>query len=149
LKVVDLSVFFSDCDSPMWAVLLSLLSGVGAWLLGRRNMANLFEQLQVGANTELSAAENGERAAFRDLLMAEIASMRQSIKEYNAESETVRERLNTAVAQTLVLRATIEIMEKRVASCKERHGPRDQWEPAKPELGPQDMTNRQLCRGAA
>ena len=75
--------------------------------------------------------------------------MRQSIKEYNAESETVRERLNIAVAQTLVLRATIEIMEKRVASCKERHVPRDQWEPAKPEFGPQDVTNRPLCRGAA
>jgi hypothetical protein len=147
--VVDLSVFFSDCNSPMWAVLLSVLSGIGAWLLGRRNMANLIEQLQVGANAESSADENGERAAFRDLLMAEIATMRQSIKIYSAENETVRERLNTAVAQTLVLRATIEIMEKRVASCKERHVPRDLWEPAKAELGPKDMTNRPLCRGAA
>jgi hypothetical protein len=133
----------------MWAVLLSVVSGIGAWLLGRRNMANLIEQLQAGANAELSAAENRARAAFRDLLMAEIAVMRQSIKEYNAESETVRDRLNTAVAQTLVLRATIEIMEKKVASCRERHVARDQWEPAKLELESQDVINRLLCRGAA
>jgi hypothetical protein len=146
---VDLSVFFSDCNSPMWAVLLSVLSGIGAWLLGRRNRANLIEQLQAGTNAESSAAENGERAAFRELLMAEMAALRLSIKEYNAENEMVRERLNIAVAQTLVLRATIEIMEKRVASCKERHVPRDQWEPAKPEFAPQDVTNRRLCRGAA
>jgi hypothetical protein len=147
--VVDLSVFFSDCSSPMWAVLLSVVSGIGAWLLGRRNMANLIEQLHVGINAELSATECGERAAFRDLLMAEIAAMRQSIKEDNAESETVRERLNTAVAQTLVLRATIEIMEKKVTLCKERHAPPYQWEPAKRELGPPDATNRPLYRGAA
>jgi hypothetical protein len=130
----------------MWAVLLSVVSGIGAWLLGRRNMANLTEQLQVGTNAESSAAESGARAAFRDLLMAEIAAMRQSIKEYKTESETVRD---TAVAQTLVLRATIEIMEKRVAFCRERHVARDQWEPAKHELGPQEVTKRPLCRGAA
>jgi hypothetical protein len=51
--------------------------------------------------------------------MADIASMRPSMKDYNVENEMVRERLNTAVAQTLVLRATVEIMEKRLASCKE------------------------------
>ena len=147
--MVDLSVFFSGCGAPIWAVLLSAVSGICAWLLGRRNMANLNEQLQVGTKAELSATENGERAAFRDSSMAEIAAMRQSIKEYNAESETVRERLNIAVAQTLVLRATIEIMEKRVASCKERHVPRDQWEPAKPEFAPQDVTNCRVCRDAA
>jgi hypothetical protein len=44
--------------------------------------------------------------------------MRQSIKEYNAESETVQKRLNTAVAQTLVPRATIEITKKRIASVR-------------------------------
>jgi hypothetical protein len=49
--VVDLSVFFSDCYAAMWAVLLSALSGIGAWLLRQRNMANLIEQLQVGAKT--------------------------------------------------------------------------------------------------
>jgi hypothetical protein len=146
---MDPSVFFSSCSSPMWAVLLSALSGIGAWLLGRRNMATLIEQLQVGANAQLSAAERGERAAFRDSLIAEISAMRQSIKENNAESETVRDRLNTAVAQTLVLRATIEIMEKKVAFCRERHVVRDQWEPAKPGLGSQDVTSRPLCRGAA
>jgi hypothetical protein len=81
--------------------------------------------------------------------MAEIAVMRQSKKEYNAESETVQKRLNTAVAQTLVPRATIEITGKKDSKCKERHVPREQWEPAKPELGPQDVANRPLCRGAA
>jgi hypothetical protein len=129
-----LDLFFSDCSLPMWAVLLSVLCGVGAWLLGRRSKANLIEQLQVGTNAEISAAQNGERAAFRDLLIAEMAAMRQSIKEYNAESETVQKRLNTAVAQTLVPRATIEITEKKDSKCKERHVPREQWEPAKPEL---------------
>ena len=147
--MMDLSFFFSDCSSPMWAVMLSVVSGIGAWLLGRRNRANLIEQLQVGTNAELSAAENGARAAFRNLLLAEISAMRQLIKEYDVESETVRDRLNTAVAQTLVLSATIEIMEKRVAFCRERHVARDQWEPAKHELGPQEVTKRPLYRGAA
>ena len=77
----------------------------GIWLTSRSSF-------RFGTNAELSATENGERAAFRDSLIAEIAVMRQSIKEYSAESETVRKRLNTAVAQTLVLKATIEIMEK-------------------------------------
>jgi hypothetical protein len=140
-------VFLSDCSSPMWAALLSVVSGIGAWMLGRRNKANLIRQLQAGANAELSAGENGARTAFRDLLMAEIAAMRQSIKVYRAESETVRARLNTAVAQTLVLRATIEIMEKKIASCREREVARHQWEPAK--LKSQDGTRRPLRRGAA
>ncbi len=147
--MMDLYVFFSGCSSPTWAVMLSLVSGIGAWLLGRRDMANLTEQLQVGANPELSAAESGERAAFRDSLIAEISAMRQLIKEYDVESEAVRDRLNTAVAQTLVLRATIEIMEKKVAFCRERHVARDKWEPAKSEAGSQDVTNRPFYRGAA
>jgi hypothetical protein len=50
-KVVDVSGFLSDCNSPIWAVLLSTVSGIGAWLLGRRNMANLNEMLQVGTDT--------------------------------------------------------------------------------------------------
>jgi hypothetical protein len=148
--VVDLSGFFSDCSSsPIWAALLSVVSGIGAWLLGRRSAAKLVEQLRAGTNAELSAAENGERAAFRDLLIAEIAAMRQSIKEYSAESETVRDRLNTAVAQTLVLRATIEIMERKVAACKEQNLVHDHAEPAKLELRSQDVSNPMLCRGAA
>jgi hypothetical protein len=76
-----LDLFFSDCSLPMWAVLLSVLCGVGAWLLGRGSKANLIEQLQVGTNAEISAAQNGERAPFRDLLIAEMAAMRQSIKQ--------------------------------------------------------------------
>ena len=59
------------------------------------------------------------------MLMTEIAAMRRLIKEYESDIELLRERLNTALSQSLVLRATVEIMEKRVAFLKDRHGPND------------------------
>jgi hypothetical protein len=125
---LDPSIFFSEHATPIWAALSSITSGIGAWLLSRRTAVALVERIRIETDAEVSASETEERTAFRALLMEEVAGMRRSIRECDAAREATRERLNTALTQTLVLRATIEIMEKRVALCKKLRGPGDPQE---------------------
>ena len=109
----------------------SIVGGIGAWILSRRNIAAVIERARIETHAELSAAEAKERIAFRATLVTEIMSMRQLLKECDANRELLRQRLNTAMAQSLVLRATVEIMEKRVAlgrdhrTLSRRAGPMD------------------------
>jgi hypothetical protein len=126
---LDPSDFFWDHATPILAVLSSITGGVGAWLLSRRNIDAILERAQIETNAEVSAAETAERTAFRAMLMAEVAAMRQLIKECDADKEALHERLNAAMAQSLVLRATVEIMEKRVAFSRQRHALCDQIVP--------------------
>jgi IS1 family transposase len=126
---LDPSVLFSEQATPIWAVLSSLVGGIGAWLLGRRNIDAAVERVRIETNAEMSATETEERTAFHAMLMAEVTVMRQLMKECEADQETLRERLNTAMAQSLILRATVEIMEERVAFFKEPHTPNDEVAP--------------------
>jgi hypothetical protein len=114
------SDFFSEHTTPVWAALSSIISGIGAWLLSRRNISAMIERARIESSAEVSASETEERTAFRAMLMTEVTMMRQLIKECEADKETMRERLNTAMAQSLVLRATVEIMEKCVAFDRQR-----------------------------
>jgi hypothetical protein len=107
--------------APIWAALSSVVGGIGAWILSRRNIGAVIERARIETHAELSASEAEERTAFRATLMTEIVSMRHLLKECDADKEMLRQRLNTAMAQSLVLRATVEIMEKRVALGKDRH----------------------------
>jgi hypothetical protein len=59
------------------------------------------------------------------MLLAEIAVMRQVIKEREIDADRLRRSLNTASEQSLVLRATVEILEKQVAFFKDRQVPHD------------------------
>jgi hypothetical protein len=117
---VDPSDFFSGRATPAWAALSSVLSGLGAWMLSRRNIDALIERARIEANAEVSSSETEERTAFRTALMTEIAIMRQLIKDCEADKDVLRERLNAAMEQSLILRATVDIMEKRVAFSRER-----------------------------
>jgi hypothetical protein len=121
--------FFSQHTSPVWAALSSIISGIGAWLLSRRNISAMIERARIESSVEVSASETEERTAFRAMLMTEVTIMRQLVKECDADNETLRERLNTAMAQSLILRATVEIMEKRVAFGRQRQALGGESEP--------------------
>jgi hypothetical protein len=126
---LDLSDFFSDHTAPIWAALSSIVGGIGAWILSRRNIDSVIERARIETHAELSATEAEERTAFRATLMTEVINMRQLLKECDADKETLRQRLNTALAQSLVLRATVEIMEKRVALGRDRQTLSSQTDP--------------------
>lgn len=119
---LDLSAFLSEHATSVWAGLSSIVSGIGAWLLSQWNINAAVERAHIETGAEISAVETAERTAFRALLMTEVASMRQLIKECEADKETLRERLNVVMAQSLILRATVEIMERRVTLRKEGTG---------------------------
>jgi IS1 family transposase len=126
---LDPSDFFSQHTSPVWAALSSIISGIGAWLLSRRNISAMIERARIESSVEVSASETEERTAFRAMLMTEVTIMRQLVRECDADNEILRERLNTAMAQSLVLRATVEIMEKRVAFGRQRQALGGESEP--------------------
>jgi hypothetical protein len=119
-------IFFSQTAAPIWVVLASLLSGLGVWLLGRQRKDTTVKPTGVDTSPAIWLAETGQRTEFRSMLMKEIAGMRQVIKEYEVDTEILRQRLNTALAQSLVLRATVEIMEKRVAFLRDRQALHEQ-----------------------
>jgi hypothetical protein len=104
----------------IWVVLVGLFSALGAWLIRRPHSGAMVKPVGVDTSPEIWLTETGQRTEFRTMLMKEIAGMRQVIKEYEVDTEVLRQRLNAALAQSLVLRATVEIMEKRVAFLKDR-----------------------------
>lgn len=71
-------------------------------------------------SADVANAEVVERAAFRTSLMSEISEMRRLIKECEGDKEALRQRLNVAEGQILVLKASNEIMERWVAFFNER-----------------------------
>ena len=88
-----------------------------------QNAAVSIERARTKMTTEISTAEVNERAAFRATLMAEVAAMRVMMKECEADKNTLRERLNTAEGQILILKASNEIMERWVSFFKDRNWP--------------------------
>jgi len=117
---VDALPFLIDHATAIWAALAAGLSAVGAWLLSLRNISATVERARLAMNADLSKAEAEERAAFRTSLMSEVSEMRRLIKECETDKETLRQRLNTAEGQILVLKASNEIMERWVAFFNER-----------------------------
>lgn len=118
IDAVDPTIYISDHSTAVWSAFSAGLSGLGAWFVSiARNNASL-ERARIKISAEASVSEAAERAAFRATLMAEIAEMRQIIKECETERNLLRERLNAAEGQILVLRASNEIMERWVAFFK-------------------------------
>lgn len=117
---MDALPFLIDHATAIWAALAAGLSAVGAWLLSLRNISATVERARLAMNADLSKAEAEERAAFRTSLMSEVSEMRRLIKECETDKETLRQRLNTAEGQILVLKASNEIMERWVAFFNER-----------------------------
>jgi hypothetical protein len=112
-------MFFSQHSTQMWAAFSAGVSALGAWLLSLRNANASIERARIRMTTELSATEVAERAAFRATLMAEVAAMRASMKECETDKYMLRDRLNVAEGQILILKASNEIMEKWVTFFKD------------------------------
>jgi hypothetical protein len=117
---LDPLVFVSDHAASIWAVFAAAMSGLGAWLLSLRRISATVERTRIAMRADISNAEAGERAAFRTALMTEVSEMRQLMKESEAEKESLRQRLNAADGQILVLKASNEIMERWIAFFNER-----------------------------
>ena len=117
---MDLLVFLTDHATPVWAIVAAGVSGLGAWLLSLRNINATVESTRLKLRADVSAAEAAERAAFRTALMTEVTEMRQLVKDCEAQKELLRQRLNAADGQILVLKASNEIMERWIAFFNER-----------------------------
>lgn len=117
---MDLLVFATDHAASIWAVFTAAISGLGAWLLTLRRISATVEQARIAMRADISNAEAGERAAFRTALMTEVSEMRRVMKESETEKEHLRQRLNAADGQILVLKASNEIMERWIAFFNER-----------------------------
>jgi hypothetical protein len=117
---LDLLVFVTDHAASIWAVFAVAMSGLGGWLLSMRRISATVERTRIATRADISSAEAGERAAFRTALMTEVSEMRRLMKESENEKEGLRQRLNVADGQILVLKASNEIMERWIAFFNER-----------------------------
>jgi hypothetical protein len=120
---VDSANFLSEHSTQAWAVASASISALGAWLLSLRNASASIERAKIKMTAEASAAEVAERAAFRATLMTEVTAMRLLIKECESDKFILRDRLNTAEGQILILKASNEIMERWVTFFKDRNAP--------------------------
>jgi transposase len=118
---LDLLTFLSKFPTPIWIALSGIVSGIGTWIVSIRKINASIEQARIKMIAGAASEESAERAAFRTTLMAEISSLRQMIKECETEKVSIRERVNRAEEQILVLNASNEIMEKWVAFFKDRN----------------------------
>jgi hypothetical protein len=117
---LDFLTFLSKLPTPVWVALSGVISGIGTWIVSIRKINASVERARMKMIADASSEENAERAAFRATLMAEISALRALVKECESEKESIRERVNRAEEQILVLSASNEIMEKWVAFFKDR-----------------------------
>ncbi len=120
---MDPLAFLAEHSTAAWSAVSGVASGAGALFLSFRTLNLSRERVQMKMSLEASASETAERAAFRSTLIAELSRLRAMIKECEADKELLRERLNTAEAQILVLKASNEIMEKWVAFFRDGISP--------------------------
>jgi hypothetical protein len=114
-------VVFSDIPTPVWVALSGAISGFGTWIVSMRQIAVSIERARLKNNAEALAEESAERTAFRATLMADIADLRQLLKECEADRDLLRTRVYAAEEQILVLKASNEIMERWLAFFKDRN----------------------------
>jgi hypothetical protein len=120
---LDLLALLSDFSTPIWVALSGAVSGFGAWIVSVRKINASVERARIKMMADASSGETADRVAFRTTLMAEIAALRQLIKDCENEKDHLRERVNRTEGQILVLKASNEIMEKWVAFFKDRNVP--------------------------
>ena len=114
-------VLLSDIPPAAWAALSGGLSGIGAWLVGMRQISASIERERLKLKAEAQTDESAERAAFRNALMADISDLRQLMKQCESDRDRLRTRVNTAEEQILVLKASNEIMERWLVFFKDRN----------------------------
>lgn len=105
--------------ASIWSVLL-VLFGLPQQRLPQPPARNADDEpCPRDTNADFAAAGDGQQAALLATLTAEIAEMRLVLKDDELDTESLRERLNAALAQSLVLRASQEILEKRIVRLRE------------------------------
>ncbi len=112
---MDSLAFLAAHSTALWGALSGVVSGIGAFLISLRTVNVSRDRERNKLTLDAATSESAERAAFRATLMAELSGMRALIKECETDKDFLRERLNIAEAQILVLKASNEIMEKWVA----------------------------------
>ncbi len=120
---MDALAYLAAHSTALWGALSGVVSGIGAFLISLRTVNVSRERERIKLTMEASTVETAERAAFRATLMAELTGMRMLIKECETDKDFLRERLNNAEAQILVLKASNEIMEKWVAFFRDGIAP--------------------------
>jgi hypothetical protein len=116
---LDPWAFLADHSTALWGAVSGTASGFGVFLLSFWRIRASVEQARIKPMTDTAATEAAERAAFRASLMEEIADLRFQVKACETDKNQLRERLNTAEAEILVLKASNEIMEKWVTFFRE------------------------------
>jgi hypothetical protein len=129
---LDLLTFISEIPTPVSVALSGVASGLGTWIISIRKISASIERARLKMVADASTGENTERAAFRAALMAEVSALRQLVKECENEKVSIRERVNRAEEQILVLNASNEIMEKWVTFFKDRQESDDRMSKQKP-----------------
>ena len=112
---MDPLAFLAEHSTALWGALSGTASGLGVFLLSVWRIRASVERARIQLMADAAATEAAERAAFRTSLMEEIADLRVQVKACELDKNQLRERLNTAEAEILVLKASNEIMEKWVA----------------------------------
>jgi hypothetical protein len=120
---LDFSRFVSDHSTQIWVALSGFVGGLATWIVSMRQIHASIERARIKVMADASLGENAERTAFRATLMVEISALRTLIKECENEKDAIRERVNRAEGQILVLKASNEIMEKWVTFFKDRTDP--------------------------
>jgi hypothetical protein len=112
---VNLLAFFAEHSTAIWGAVSGVAGGIGMFLVSFWKISASFERARLKMTSDAASIEAAERAAFRASLMDELSGLRALIKECEIDKNALRERLNNAEAEILVLKASNEIMEKWVA----------------------------------
>ena len=112
---MDPLAFLAEHSAAIWGAVSGVAGGIGMFLVSFWKVSAAFERAKLKMVSDASSAEAAERAAFRASLMDELSGLRAQIKECETDKDTLRDRLNNAEAEILVLKASNEIMEKWVA----------------------------------
>jgi hypothetical protein len=120
---LDLLAFLTEHSTAIWGAVSGVAGGIGMFLVSFWKVSASFERARLKMASDAAAAETAERAAFRASLMGELSGLRAQIRECETDKNALRERLNNAEAEILVLKASNEIMEKWVAFFRDGIAP--------------------------
>jgi septal ring factor EnvC (AmiA/AmiB activator) len=120
---LDLLAFLAEHSTALWGAISAAASTAGMCFISFRKVSASVERTRMKMTADAAEAERAERSAFRASLVAEIAGLRAQVKACEADKNQLRERLNNAEAEILVLKASNEIMEKWVTFFRDGVSP--------------------------
>jgi hypothetical protein len=120
---LDLLAFLAEHSTALWGAISGAASAVGLSFISFHKVSASVERARMKMTTDAAEAERAERSAFRASLVVELAALREQVKACEADKNQLRERLNNAEAEILVLKASNEIMEKWVTFFRDGVSP--------------------------